>query len=731
MVDAALMEPAFRVAPDTGMHETVSGKFRLAFRFPVEAGPTPVRQRSEEFWAVPFEEQEALLACGVSNFSLFFCGDFAVGSFDYPEDSLSVAFDGLAATDAGEAFLWSFAVLARNGQRLDACAEELEPLAYVGADRDLPPERTMFCFARPEDAVTAALRLEALAAPAPCKWTGDVRDRRGRLRRALVTAPRAGAQLDDLVVLSPVVQRQLQAAGFWDLSLFALEGRLYGFCSADDDVDKLWERFCLMRESYGEDATSFFEASPPAELERCCYVGADRLKLHVAVVGCGWWAQGWHLPHLAAHAETVLAAVVEPAEGAPFSALATLEARADLAARYDCPSFATFEGLLDSYAAGDVRVDAVVIAAPHAAHRALAERAIDAGLHVFCEKPLCTTPADADAVEAKAAARPDLVFMVNHTANFRVRSILARELVVNSRMVGEVRHVSCEMHSPLSWLFEDARNAHYVLPAEGMAGNGFMWSQMSHSLAWAFWATDLEPMSVFARRVDSPAMGADLYDSVSVRCTNGAIIAVQGVATLPGQSPASSKLVRNFITGTDGFVSYSGDDGAFDSGALVLRRHAPLARAVRGLDERKWRELGFEVDGDGCGLRMHGFDFEDGEAAGCGPASLQAFVDAAFGRPHVNCADARIAALACCVVDAAYHSCASGRDEPVRRGAAQPAPQPTPQPQPPAAASKAPPAAAAPARTWGAAKTPAAAKATAVHIDRYPGLKVDTCPLPV
>ncbi len=41
-------------------------------------------------------------------------------------------------------------------------------------------------------------------------------------------------------------------------------------------------------------------------------------------------------------------------------------------------------------------VDAVYIASPHGTHEALAHQAIDAGVHVLCEKPLCLSSSAAD-----------------------------------------------------------------------------------------------------------------------------------------------------------------------------------------------------------------------------------------------------------------------------------------------------------------------------------------------
>jgi predicted dehydrogenase len=55
----------------------------------------------------------------------------------------------------------------------------------------------------------------------------------------------------------------------------------------------------------------------------------------------------------------------------------------------------------------------VVVATPPAAHAGAVVAALDAGRHVFCEKPLVTTAADLGDVEA-AAGRSDAVLVVDH-----------------------------------------------------------------------------------------------------------------------------------------------------------------------------------------------------------------------------------------------------------------------------------------------------------------------------
>jgi predicted dehydrogenase len=62
----------------------------------------------------------------------------------------------------------------------------------------------------------------------------------------------------------------------------------------------------------------------------------------------------------------------------------------------------------------DPTVDGVVIATPVSTHYALAHRALEAGKHVFVEKPLAASSVEAEALIAEASKR-DLVLMPGHT----------------------------------------------------------------------------------------------------------------------------------------------------------------------------------------------------------------------------------------------------------------------------------------------------------------------------
>ncbi|NAZ87554.1 Gfo/Idh/MocA family protein [Kineococcus indalonis] len=109
--------------------------------------------------------------------------------------------------------------------------------------------------------------------------------------------------------------------------------------------------------------------------------------------------------------------------------------------------------------AGDV--DAVSVAVANPLHREVVEGLLAAGKHVLCEKPLAPSVADAEAMVAAAAARPDLVAAVGLTFRRSPAICAVREQVTGGRL-GAVRHFNgrywCDYAvdpaAPMSWRYE-------------------------------------------------------------------------------------------------------------------------------------------------------------------------------------------------------------------------------------------------------------------------------------
>lgn len=118
------------------------------------------------------------------------------------------------------------------------------------------------------------------------------------------------------------------------------------------------------------------------------------------MIGAGWWA-GEH------------AAALSTLEGFQVTAVSsgTLGSAQALAGQYGAQAYATSEALLDSH-----KVDAVLVAAPHEFHRALALQVIERRLPLLLEKPVAITREQTHDIlnAAQAAQVPCLVGFTSH-----------------------------------------------------------------------------------------------------------------------------------------------------------------------------------------------------------------------------------------------------------------------------------------------------------------------------
>jgi predicted dehydrogenase len=98
---------------------------------------------------------------------------------------------------------------------------------------------------------------------------------------------------------------------------------------------------------------------------------------------------------------------------------------ATFAAEYGiASSYGSYEALL-----GAADIDAVYVALPNHLHAEWSVRALDAGKHVLCEKPLALAPADVDAIAAAAARNARVAaeaFMYLHHPQIRRAIAMAR-----------------------------------------------------------------------------------------------------------------------------------------------------------------------------------------------------------------------------------------------------------------------------------------------------------------
>jgi predicted dehydrogenase len=144
--------------------------------------------------------------------------------------------------------------------------------------------------------------------------------------------------------------------------------------------------------------------------------------INVGIVGDGNIARGRHLPCFKKHPNVRLAAISDVVVDLAESA----------AKEYEIP--AVYTDYRDMF--GHEKLDAVVICTPNKFHAPASIAALDAGLHVLCEKPMVLDPVEARAMVAAAERNGKILSIAFHYRH--MAQVRAARRVVDA---GELGHV--------------------------------------------------------------------------------------------------------------------------------------------------------------------------------------------------------------------------------------------------------------------------------------------------
>jgi predicted dehydrogenase len=144
----------------------------------------------------------------------------------------------------------------------------------------------------------------------------------------------------------------------------------------------------------------------------------------IAQIGCGYWGPNL-LRNFSALKGCRMKNVVD----------ASAERRAFVEANFPRTTAVTDAKIV----LADPEIDAVVIATPAASHFQLGMAALQAGKHIFVEKPLATTAAEVDEL-ARVAAEKKLTVMAGHTFIYNCAVRYVKKLIDDGE-VGEVRYI--------------------------------------------------------------------------------------------------------------------------------------------------------------------------------------------------------------------------------------------------------------------------------------------------
>jgi predicted dehydrogenase len=169
----------------------------------------------------------------------------------------------------------------------------------------------------------------------------------------------------------------------------------------------------------------------------------------------------------------------------PYSTLAALcdtdtVRLAEFAQKYNIPAeacFTDYHTMLKK-----IPLDIVSVCVPNALHAPVSIAALEAGVHVLCEKPLAMNTAEAQAM-VDAAARAEKHLLVCYNYRYRADSQWLYR-VVHSGRLGEIYHISA------SWRRETGIPGWGLFGSKALSGGGAMIDLGVHVLDLALWLLD-------------------------------------------------------------------------------------------------------------------------------------------------------------------------------------------------------------------------------------------------
>jgi UDP-N-acetylglucosamine 3-dehydrogenase len=186
---------------------------------------------------------------------------------------------------------------------------------------------------------------------------------------------------------------------------------------------------------------------------------ADTVR--IGIIGSGSIATHRHAPEYFAHPAAEIAGFMDRVP----------ERAEKLAKKYETETFPDVEAML-----ADDSITAVSVCTANAYHAPLTIKALDAGKHVLCEKPIATS--NEEAREMIAAAQKNGKFlMVGHNQRLAPLHVKAKQLI-EAGEIGKILsfRTSFQHPGPETWSIEGP--------------TGWFFDKKQHlSAAWAIWAS--------------------------------------------------------------------------------------------------------------------------------------------------------------------------------------------------------------------------------------------------
>jgi predicted dehydrogenase len=274
------------------------------------------------------------------------------------------------------------------------------------------------------------------------------------------------------------------------------------------------------------------------------YLGQERGqnmsdRVRVGVVGTSWFADLMHLPNLKSHARAELSAICGRSR-----------TRAEeLAAKYAIPH--VFTDYREMIAHGNLQ--ALIVVTPDDLHYPITMAALDARLHVLCEKPLALHAAHARAMYEKAEA-----VGVKHMVFFTYRWLPIYRYV---RQLLDQGYLGRCFHCHIRYVGDYGRAGQYGWRFDKQRSNGILGDLGSHMVDLARWYVGdiAQVCGQFTTFVERPGLNGQHLDPAN----DAALVAVQFVNGAQGMIQVSA-VAHVGERGQEQHVVLHGEEGTLE-----------------------------------------------------------------------------------------------------------------------------------------------------------------------
>ena len=258
--------------------------------------------------------------------------------------------------------------------------------------------------------------------------------------------------------------------------------------------------------------------------------------MRIGILGCGRIIRK-HIQHLTERPEAGVVALCD------VNSDALSAAKTEYFADTDISLYTNPDSMLDSAA-----LDAVIIATPHTLHFPHAMSAIDAGCHVFLEKPMVTSSDQAYALARRANESKKTVAVGFNTSSKKSFRYLREQIRANS--FGSLEMVCGYLSQNWMKKFNGSWRQN-----PDLSGGGQAYDSGAHILNSLLWSVEAKPEMVFAL-TEHKDLPVDINSVITIRFANQVLANV----TISGNCAGSSQhMVFIFENGRVEVDGWTGD----------------------------------------------------------------------------------------------------------------------------------------------------------------------------